>query len=142
MKTRSIEMLLRLFVLLTLLFAAATPSGAETRQIAKVSASQLKSTCDKVGGTFGPTDGGGYYCDKHNCDGKGGSCTVTCGETACYGITPRAFARNQTLNSLLQNGDRVPHDLDPAPTDLLVAPGEGSAAARAAPADPAPGTLY
>ena len=135
-------MLLRVFVLLTLLFAAATPSVAEMRQIAKVSESRLQSTCDKVGGTFGPTDGGGYYCDKANCDGKGGSCTVTCSQTECYGITPRALARNQTLNSLLQNGDRVLHDLDPAPTDSLVTPGEGSAAARAAPADPGLGSLY
>jgi hypothetical protein len=142
MNTRSIEMLFRVFVLLTLLFAAATPSVAETRQIAKVSASQLKSTCDKAGGTFGPTDGGGYYCDKHNCDGKGGTCTVTCGQSTCYGYTPRALAGNQTLNSLLQNDDRVLHDLDTAPTDSLVTPGEGSAAARAAPADPAPGSLY
>jgi hypothetical protein len=137
-------MLLRVFVLLTLLFAATTPSLAETRQIAKVSASQLQSACDKAGGTFGSdADMGGdhYGCVKRNCDGKGGDCIITCGHDGCAGTTPRQLSGNQTLISLLQNGDLVLHDLDPTPTGSLSSPIEGGAAAPAAPADPGPGLL-
>jgi hypothetical protein len=136
-------MLLRVFVLLTLLFAAATPSVAETRQIAKVSASQLKSTCDKAGGTFSDPIPGEYGCTKANCDGKGGSCYVHCNnQNGCVGITPSQLGGRQTLLNLLQNGDMLYRQVDRTPTDSLVTPGESSAAARAAPADPGLGSLY
>jgi hypothetical protein len=131
---------LQVLALLALLFAGVTPAFAEGRHIAVVSASQLKSSCDKAGGTF-ETVGDQFGCEKKNCDGKGGTCSVVCDRDSCWGNTPNALHGNQTLMSLLQNGDMVLHDIEPMPTDSLASPGEGTANAPTAPTNPAPGPL-
>jgi hypothetical protein len=100
------------FGLSTALFTV-TPASADTRKLAPVSPAQLQSACEKAGGTFSPPSGtgeveGAYACGKANCDGKGGRCVVSCdGNQNCYGSTPMQLTVNQTLLSILQNGDRV-----------------------------------
>lgn len=107
--TRSILVSLFSIVLLSLL--AAAPIQAETRRIASVSQSQLKSACDKAGGLYSPSDGTNTYdCIKDNCDGKGGQCSVSCTSGgSCTGTTPTTLVGGQTLLGLLQNGDMVFH---------------------------------
>lgn len=132
---------LLVLALLALLFAAATPSFAEEqRPVAHVSATQLKSSCDKAGGTFDAFEDQ-FRCDKKNCDGKGGNCSVVCDGKSCYGITPNALRGNQTLISLLQNGDMVLHDIEPMSTGSLASPSEGTTPAPTAPINPAPAPL-
>jgi hypothetical protein len=117
--TRPLPLLISLLLLLPALFIAVEAS-AEDRQIARVSASQLKSACDKAGGSFiGPTpNNGAYNCLKENCDGKGGYCQVNCqpNDSTCTGTTPMQLGGNQTLLSILQNGDMVFRQYDPVTT--------------------------
>ena len=83
--------------------------------------SQLKSTCAKVGGAF--DDGGGLLaiCTKADCDGIGGECGVVCASQAfCTGHTPAPLTGNQTLLSILQNGDKVFRQRDQTPAGSLV----------------------
>lgn len=139
-KRAHLSVLLHVLALLALLFAA-TPSFAEQqRKLARVSASQLKSACDKAGGTF-ETVVDQFSCQKENCDGKGGICSVVCDGKGCSGSTPEALHGNQTLISLLQNGSMVLHDIEPTPSGSLASPSEATAGAPTAPTAPAPGPL-
>jgi hypothetical protein len=68
--------------------------GLASAEIVKIAgtwtAQAIGSACKSAGGTFVPhADGQGYGCDKKNCDGKGGTCRVSC-DTAgqCNGSTP------------------------------------------------------
>lgn len=127
--TRSLLVSLLSIVLLSL--QAANPALAETRKIASVSQSQLKSACDKAGGLFSGSPGPGtsYDCIKENCDGKGGTCSVSCTSGgSCEGTTPTTLVGPQTLLSLIQNGDLVYREPSQAPTGSLAGGGGGGAA--------------
>lgn len=51
-----------------------------------------------------------YSCTKSNCDGKGGSCTVSCSKDgSCEASTPKIMVGNVTILMLLQNGSNVNH---------------------------------
>jgi hypothetical protein len=140
--TRSILVSLLPIVLLSLLTAA--PVQAETRKIASVSQSQLKSACDKAGGLFSPSEGtSSYDCIKENCDGKGGTCSVSCTSGgSCEGTTPTTLVGPQTLLSLIQNGDLVYREPSQMPTGSLTGGGGGGVApapvASAGGGDPEP----
>ena len=76
------------------------------------SAGELQKACGAAGGTFG-TDaevglGSGYGCTKKNCDGKGGTCAVSCDNGKCWGSTPTRIGPT-TIIGILQNGDRIIH---------------------------------
>jgi hypothetical protein len=112
---------LLLSLICAVLFAfLAAPAVAETRRLAStVSESQLKAACDKAGGDFVGSSGGGdgYFCAKSNCDGKGGTCLVDCNAAgSCTGTTPMQLTSSQTLLSILQNGDLVSRHYDPVTT--------------------------
>ena len=59
------------------------------------SASEIQGACKKAGGKFWISPGGNDFgCEKKNCDGQGGSCTVLCtgGGNTCEGNTPARVA--------------------------------------------------
>lgn len=88
---------------------------------------KLNSACAKVGGVF--DDGGGLLatCTNDNCDGDGGACFVVCpNQSACTGHTPSPLTGNQTLLSILQNGDKVFRQLDKTPAGSLMEGGDAS----------------
>lgn len=116
----SFQALLRAFILLCILLVAASPVTAFPIS-QKMSIGELKSTCSKVGGEFLHDAGIMGTCTKKNCDGKGGSCVVSCAEDGtCGGKTPTAeFNGPQTLISILQNGETVLHDSDQGPPRSL-----------------------
>lgn len=66
-----------------------TASAVEITNVKKVSPSELSATCGQMGGEF-TTSSSGYTCEKKNCDGKGGNCSVNCtvGASKCVGVTP------------------------------------------------------
>lgn len=114
-----------LAVLALILFAAAPALATTTRPMSThPTEGQLQSSCDAVGGDFMsyPEDeGGGYRCDKKNCDGKGGTCTVSCGVKSCTAITPIVIGGPVTLIGILQNGLTVLRD-DDLPTGSISTP--------------------
>jgi len=78
-------------------------------------ATDVLDACNASGGKFdvGKDENGDvvtYGCNKSNCDGKGGDCSVTCGADShtCVGSTPKIMV-SATLLMLLQNGDNVNH---------------------------------
>jgi hypothetical protein len=142
-------MLLRVFVLLTLLVAFAAPARAEvTRPMSShPSSSQLASACGAAGGDFvDNTDvdpNGGYQCTKSNCDGQGGKCTVSCGTKGCAGTTPSRIVKPMTLIGLLQNGNEVIRDpIVTGGTDSLSDPSSAGPASAAAATPPPPPSFY
>lgn len=129
-------MFLRVFALLILCLAAASPAMA-FKISQKMTISQLQSACATAGGEFSNDSGVFGTCTKKNCDGKGGACTVVCDDkSVCVGNTPDALHGGQTLVSILQNGDPVLHDIDPTPTGSLSSPSDGSTASPGKPAPP------
>ena len=102
------------FITLLALFAfGAAPSFAnvERPMQSHPSPETLAGQCSANGGTFNEsTDLGvhSYGCTKSNCDGKGGECRVSCGDTGCAGSTP-AIVVKATIRMLLQNGSLVNH---------------------------------
>ncbi len=131
-------MLLRVFVLLALLFATALPAQANViRPLeAKPGVGDLRIACSNAGGNFSVhPDGGGYGCEKKNCDGKGGTCTVACdNNNNCHGSTPSRIVKPVTLTGILQDGSEVVRE--PASSgggNSLSSPGSASGAAAAAP---------
>ena len=61
---------------------------ADSRYIGKHEPEAVIAACAKAGGV--PYAGQGYGCVKENCDGKGGTCTVSCDSDTggCTGHTP------------------------------------------------------
>lgn len=136
-------MLLRVFVLLSLLFAFAAPAQAEvTRPMqSHPSSSELASACGAAGGSFVDNTDidplGGYQCTKSNCDGKGGNCTVSCGDKGCSGTTPTRINKALSLVGILQNGNMVIRDpITTGSTTSLSSPGGAGGAAAAPPSQP------
>src|ERR1700677_2758525 len=87
--------------------AATVSSGPAFAEVHMLSGtytfSQVLDTCTKSGGVSS-SDGEGYACTMKNCDGKGGTCTVSCGNDGkCAGSTPDSLrgGRGRTLGSLL-----------------------------------------
>ena len=82
-------MVMRIILGLLFLVVLCSPSSAVIRQLnAHPGADELQAACG--GGEFSwSDDGDGYTCIKKNCDGKGGTCTVSCDQSAnCQGSTP------------------------------------------------------
>ena len=125
-------MLLRVFVLLSLLLATALPAQANViRQLAaKPGVGDLRLACSRGGGQFSiAADGSGYGCTKKNCDGNGGVCEVACdNNNNCVGSTPTRLDKPTTLIGILQNGNEVIRDPVTPGTDSLATPGTGGAA--------------
>ncbi|RYE87341.1 MAG: hypothetical protein EOP19_04510 [Hyphomicrobiales bacterium] len=130
-------MLLRVFVLLCLCLgtfvATAVPASANVlRPIsAKVGVGELRGACSSAGGTFSVhADGGGYGCEKKDCDGKGGTCIVACdNNNNCNGSTPTRITTPMTIVGILQDGNLVLRDPVVRGTDSLSGPVTGGAAA-------------
>ena len=141
-------MLLRVFVLLSLLLAFAAPAQAETRQMAAhPSSSELASACGAAGGDFvDNTDvdpNGGYGCTKHNCDGKGGTCSISCGTKGCAGTTPSRIITGHSFVGILQNGSEVIRDpVITGGTTSLSSPGTGGSAPAASTTSTAGGPVF
>ncbi len=140
-------MLLRVFVLLSLLlataFASALPAQANVIRplAAKPGVGDLRMACSSAGGTFSVhADGGGYGCEKKNCDGKGGTCTVACdNNNNCNGSTPTRLVNPTTLIGILQNGSEVIRDpITTGGTNSLSSPGTGGSAPAATSASKPP----
>jgi hypothetical protein len=134
-------MLLRVFVLLSLLLAMALPAQANVLRplAAKPGVGDLRSACSSAGGTFSVhADGGGYGCETKNCDGKGGNCIVACdNNNNCSGSTPTRILNPTTLIGILQDGNAVLRDpVTTGGTDSLSSPGPAGAAAPAAQSAP------
>ena len=132
-------MLLRVFVLLSLLLATALPAQANViRQLAaKPGVGDLRQACSRGGGQFSiAADGSGYGCTKKNCDGNGGVCEVACdNNNNCVGSTPTRLDKPTTLIGILQNGNEVIRDpVTTGGTTSLSSPGGASGAA--APSQP------
>jgi hypothetical protein len=87
-----------MLVAIGLLLAAAAPAAAKGIDLAYVGPTQLYAACQKAGGDFS-TAPGTYGCNKSNCDGKGGTCSVACGtvDHKCVGSTPGHLIANVTL---------------------------------------------
>lgn len=139
-------MLLRVFVLLCLLLATALASALPAQanvirpMAAKPGVGELRQACSSAGGTFSVhADGGGYGCEKKDCDGKGGTCIVACdNNNNCNGSTPTRLVNPATLIGILQNGSEVIRDpITTGGTNSLSSPG-GASGAAAAPAQSYP----
>jgi hypothetical protein len=68
---------------------------------------EIQAACGKVGGDFmvGPA---GFMCSKSNCDGKGGSCTVSCSNSGkCEGGIPGRKAPGRSLTGILQGAPEL-----------------------------------
>lgn len=136
-------MLLRVFVLLSLLLAMAVPAQANVVRplTAKPGVGDLRSACSSAGGTFSVhSDGGGYGCETKNCDGKGGTCTIACdNNNNCHGSTPAITVKPTTLIGILQNFNEVIRDpVTTGGTESLSSPGPAGAPAAAAKSAPVP----
>ena len=87
-----------LLVALALFSLGATPSFAEVKQPMQThpGPGDLSGECTANGGSFydDTADGGAYGCDKFNCDGKGGTCSVSCGSASCTATTPGRLVGN------------------------------------------------
>lgn len=93
------------YVLLAVLLITGThvsPASAKAIKL-KVSVAELRAACSKAGGKFGAhADGGGYGCEKANCNGQGATCSVHCNNNnQCVGETPGP-ARTQSGMTLEQ----------------------------------------
>lgn len=66
----------------------AAPASANFVSLGKVSASSLASTCSAAGGFFNQNSAG-YSCEKANCNGKGGTCSVHCDSKQNCAAVPR-----------------------------------------------------
>jgi len=108
------HLLLKLLTaLLALMLLGATPSFAEHIQpmSAHPSASSLAGSCAANGGSFSESNDLGFHnysCTKSNCDGKGGTCSVNCGDKGCTGVTPMLLG-NANIRMILQAGSLVNH---------------------------------
>ncbi len=76
-------------VLISLLLCVPASADVTREMVTKMTSKELRTRCDAEGGAFG-TGGPGYSgCTKSNCDGKGGTCNITCdANTNCVGTTP------------------------------------------------------
>ena len=87
----------------------ASEAWAKTFPIGRVSQGSLAQSCNAAGGVSIGFNAGGYGCVKHNCDGKGNDCAVTCHKEGCYGHTPIVSAKGKTVSGVLdkQPGAKV-----------------------------------
>jgi hypothetical protein len=123
--------LLAALVALLLLSAAPALANVDRPMQSHPSPDTLAGQCSANGGSFHEETQLGihmYGCDKQNCDGKGGTCSVNCGDKGCTGSTP-AIIVNANIRMILQNGSLVNH---------LYAPDDGSATPSHDPGTPAP----
>jgi hypothetical protein len=123
---------------LALLILGAAPAFANVDRPMQShpSPGQLADACSANGGSFSEsTDLGfhSYSCSKEDCDGKGGTCSVNCGDLGCTGNTPARIVR-ANLRMILQNGARVNHLY--LGSEGSATPNHGAAPAPAAPAAP------
>ena len=112
--------LLATLAALLILSAAPAFANVDRPMQSHPSAGELSGQCTANGGSFNESNDMGihlYSCSKSNCDGKGGTCSVNCGDKGCTGNTP-AIIVNANIRMILQNGSLVNH---------VYAPDEGSA---------------
>jgi len=84
-------------------FSVGSSIASETT-MRKSSAEELKSVCDKAGGSFSQ-DAGGYGCGT-NCQGKPGTdCVLACknDQKACFAQVPGRARPTSTLNALVRS---------------------------------------
>src|SRR5689334_11138803 len=116
-------------------------SYAKGIDLAYVGPTQLYAACQKAGGDFS-TAPGTYGCNKNNCDGKGGTCSVACGtaDHKCVGSTPGHLVADVTLLEFLTAAHIAPL-VTPA-GDAGGTPGAAGAVGGSGPVHPAhPGEL-
>ena len=98
--------------LIVCLVAVLMATGAARAEFAHMSGAygqaDIERACRSAGGTATGIAGVSYGCEKKNCDGKGGTCSVECTDPlSCWATTPSRIVGPTTLLGLLQNGDRV-----------------------------------
>jgi hypothetical protein len=79
-------------------------SMASETTMRKASMEELKSVCDKAGGSFSQ-DAGGYGCGS-NCQGKPGTdCVLACknDEKSCFAQVPGRARPTSPLNALVRS---------------------------------------
>src|SRR5690242_5203109 len=90
MRTVPLKLLATLAALL-ILGAAPAFANVDRPMQSHPGAGELHTACDANGGSFSESNDMGihlYSCSKSNCDGKGGTCSVNCGDKGCTGNTP------------------------------------------------------
>ena len=84
-------------------FSVGSSMASETT-MRKSSVEELKSVCDKAGGSFSQ-DAGGYGCGS-NCQGKPGTdCVLNCknNEKSCFAQVPGRTRPTSPLNALVRS---------------------------------------
>ncbi len=85
-----------------------TDLGLNIVNLPLIAEARLESACTRVpGAVFALLERGNYGCVNHDCDDKGGFCTVTCVGGKCSGFTPGKQTGNLTIIGILQNGDNI-----------------------------------
>ena len=128
--------ILVLMLLALVTFASPSFANVDRPMQAHPGAGELAAACGANGGSF--TEGNelgfhSYSCTKSNCDGKGGSCSVNCGDKGCTGSTPSRIV-HANLRMLLNDGELVNHVY--APSEGPTRNPNGGADAAAAPTAP------
>ena len=93
------------FIILCVIIALSIGSSmASETTMRKSTAEELKSVCDKAGGSFSQ-DAGGYGCGT-NCQGKPGTdCVLACknNEKSCFAQVPGRARPTSPLNALVRS---------------------------------------
>ena len=93
------------FIILSVIIALSIGSSmASETTMRKSTAEELKSVCDKAGGSF-LQDAGGYGCGT-NCQGKPGTdCVLACknSEKGCFAQVPGRARPTSPLNALVRS---------------------------------------
>lgn len=115
----------RRILIATMTFATvalfASEASTATVQIGTVSKNSLAQSCKAAGGVSIGFNAGGYGCVKHNCDGKGNDCAVTCHKEGCYGHTPIVSSKGKTVSGVLDKQPGAKVTLNPqTPQDRKV----------------------
>jgi hypothetical protein len=93
--------LIAIMTIATVALFATEAWASKTFPIKRVSKDSLASSCQAAGGVSIGFSAGGYGCVKHNCDGKGNDCAVSCNKSGCYGHTPIRSPKGVTAAGVL-----------------------------------------
>ncbi len=101
------------FVIVTAFAVGFVASAAYANKVTALAGNHgradIANACSSSGGSYWSLPNGSYGCNRENCDGEGGKCSVSCKSGTCYGSTPIVAGRrlNPNLMDILNGGLRL-----------------------------------